>query len=134
MIGIKVATNFKKISYFAGIYLKWRWFSVTLLHCKLHTKVRVVSNKQASLEIQELQLFETFQNRCFNYLGRAFSHAFARHHAFHAVFTFLHFSVGVYLSFNHCLKGKFNFWITLSFRYSGGALRTTVKDLRWSFL
>ena len=131
---IRVATNLKKISYLAGIYLQRSWFSVTLLHCKLHTRVRVVSNKHVSLEIQEQQFFEKFQNRCFNYLARAFSHAFARHHAFHAVFTFLHFSVGVYLSLHHCLKGKFNFWIALSFRYSGGALRTPVKDLKWNFL
>ena len=34
----------------------------------------------------------------------------------------------------HGLKGKFNFWIAFNFRYSGGALRTPVKDLRWSFL
>ena len=102
--------------------------------CKLYTCVGVVSTKHASLEIQEQQFFETFQNNCFNYLARPFSHAFARHHVFLAVFTFLHFSAGVYLSLHHCLKGKFNFWIAFNFRYSGGALRTPVKDLRWSFL
>ena len=101
--------------------------------CKVHTWVRVVSTTHVSLEIQEQQFFETFQNSCFNYLARPFSHAFARHQAFLAVFTFLHFCVGVYLSLHHCLKGKFNFWIAFNFKYSGGALRTPVKDLRWSF-
>ena len=47
---------------------------------------------------------------------------------------FPYFCVCVYLSLHHCLKGKFNFWIAFNFRYSGGALRTPVKDLRWSFL
>ena len=39
-----------------------------------------------------------------------------------------------YRSLHHCVKGKFNFSITFNFRYSGDALRTSVKDLRWSFL
>ena len=100
---------------------------------KLRTWLRVISTTHASLEIQEQQFFGTFQNSCFNYLARPFSHAFARHHAFLAVFIFLHFCVGANLSLHHCLKGKFNFWISFNFRYSGGALITPVKDLKWSF-
>ena len=61
--------------------------------CKLHNWVRVISTAHASLEIQEQQCFETFQNSCFSYLARPFSQAFARHHAFLAVFTFLQFGV-----------------------------------------
>ena len=125
---IGVVINFKK---FAGKYLQWSRFSVTL---QTASWVRLVSTTHASLEIWEQQFFETFQISCFNYLARLFSHAFARHHAFLAVFTFLHFSVGVYQFLQHCLKGKFNFWIAFNFRYFGGALRTPVKDLRWSFL
>ena len=102
--------------------------------CKLYTSVGVVSTTHASLEIQEQKFFETFQNSCFNYFARPFSHAFARHRALLAVFTFLHFSVGVYLSLHHCLKGKFNFWIAFNFRYAGGALGNAAKDLRWSFV
>ena len=97
-----------------------------VLDCKLHAWVRKISTLHASLEIQEQQFFETFQKSYFSYLARPFSNAFARHHAFLAVLTFLHFCVGVYLSLNHCLKGKFNFWIVFNFRYSGGALRTPV--------
>ena len=46
--------------------------------CKLHTWVKVVSTTHASQEIQEQQFFETFQNSCFNYLARHFSHAIAK--------------------------------------------------------
>ena len=91
-----------------------------VLDCKLHTCVRpAVSTTHASLEIQEQQFFEIIQNNCFNYLARPFSYAFVIHHTFLAVFTFLHFCVGVYL-------GKLNFWIAFNFKYSGGALRTPV--------
>ena len=82
--------------------------------CKLHAWVRVVSTIHASVEIQEQQFFEAFQNSCFNYLARPFSHTFARHHAFLAVFTLLHFRVGVYLTLHHCLKSKFNFGIAFN--------------------
>ena len=127
---IGVVTNFKKfwkISAIESVFSK-------VPNCKLHTWVRVISTTHASLEIKEQQFFETFQSSYFNYLARPFSLAFARHHTFLAVFTFLNFCVCVYLSLQHCLKGKFNFWIAFNFRYSGGALRTPVKDLRWSFL
>ena len=91
-----------------------------VLDCKLHTWVRpAVFTTHASLEIQEQQFFEIIQNNCFNYLARPFSYAFVIHHTFLAVFTFLHFCVGVYL-------GKLNFWIAFNFKYSGGALRTPV--------
>ena len=127
---IGVVTNFKK---FRKISAMESVFS-NVPNCKLHTWVRVISTTHASLEIKEQQFFETFQNSYFNYLARPFSLVFARHHAFLAIFTFLNFCVCVYLSLHHCLKGKFNLWIAFNFRYFGGALRTPVKDLRWSFL
>ena len=99
--------------------------------CKLPIWVRVVSTTHASLQIQEYQFFGTFQNGCFNY--DHFLHAFAKHHAFLAVFALLHFCVSVQLSLHHYVKGNFNFWITHNFRYSSGVYRTQGKDLRCSF-
>ena len=95
---IVVATNFKKSESVLS----------NVPACKLHTWVRVVSTTHASLEIQVQQYFETFQISCVNYLARPFSHAFARHRAFLALFAFLHFCIGAYLFFHHCLRGKFN--------------------------
>ena len=77
--------------------------------CKPHTWARVVFTTNASLEIQEQQFSEHFRAVVSFIWKEHFSHAFEKRLTFGVVFAFLHFYVSIYLSLQHCVKGKFNF-------------------------
>ena len=78
--------------------------SETFSGCNLYTWIRVVSTTHAFLKIVKKIFFCNISD----YLTRQFSHDFARHHAFLAIFVF-HFCVSLYLSLLLCIKSNFNF-------------------------
>ena len=125
-VRIRVVTNFKK---FAGRYLWWSQSYVTFQATHLDKSGLHYAYFPRNLRTV-LEHFRTVVSTIWPY---HFWYASPRHHTILAVFVFLHFWVGVYLSLHLCVKGKLTFRLHWTLDIPEAYIQKPSQNLSWSF-